>query len=125
MSKTFQPDPTLIMDTMFMFERTQALRAAVELDLFTVIASGATRVPEIAARTKAAERGIRILCDFLTVSGFLTKSDDSYTVSPVVAPFLDSRSPMYFGAMAKFLAHPTITRSFEDLADKVRRGGAT
>jgi 2-polyprenyl-3-methyl-5-hydroxy-6-metoxy-1,4-benzoquinol methylase len=113
------------MDTMFMFQRTQALKAAVELDLFTIIASGATRVPDIAARTKAAERGIRILCDFLTISGFLTKSENSYAVAPVVAPFLDSRSPMYFGAMAKFLAHPTITRSFENLADKVRKGGAT
>jgi len=28
-------------------------------------------------------------------------------------------------AMASFLAHPTITRSFEDVADKVRKGGAT
>jgi ubiquinone/menaquinone biosynthesis C-methylase UbiE len=110
---------------MFMYQRTQAFKAAIDLDLFTTIAGGATRVPEIASRLKAAERGIRVLCDFLAISGFLTKSDDRYAVSPPVAPFLDTRSPSYIGAMAKFLAHPTITRQFEDLADKVRQGGAT
>lgn len=125
MSTTSQPDPSLILDTLFMYERTQALKAAVDLDLFTTIASGATRTPEIASRLKAAERGVRILCDFLTIAGFLTKSDNGYAVSPTVAPFLDTRSPTYIGAMAKFLAHPTITRQFEDLAEKVRRGGAT
>ena len=119
------PDPSLIFDTLFMFQRTQAFKAAIELDLFTTIAGGATSVPEIASRLDAAERGIRILCDFLTIHGFLTKSGDSYAVSPQVAPFLDSHSPVYFGAMAKFLGHPTVTRSFEDLADKVRRGGAS
>ena len=119
------PDPGLIMDTLFMFQNTQAFRAAIELDLFTVIASGASRVAEIAPRVHAAERGVRILCDFLTTRGFLTKSGDAYAVSPVVAPFLDTRSPVYIGAMAKFLAHPAITRSFEDLTDKVRKGGAS
>ena len=119
------PDPGLIMETLFMFQSTQAFKAAIDLDLFTVIASGATRVPEIAARLKSAERGVRILCDFLTTRGFLVKSAGSYAVSPTVAPFLDARSPAYIGAMASFLAHPTITRSFEDVADKVRKGGAT
>lgn len=125
MSTTSQPDPSLILDTLFVFQRTQAFKAAIDLDLFTAIASGATRIPEIAARVKASERGIRILCDYLTISGFLTKSDSSYAVSPKVAPFLDARSPAYIGAMANFLAHPTLTRSFEDLADKVRQGGAS
>jgi 2-polyprenyl-3-methyl-5-hydroxy-6-metoxy-1,4-benzoquinol methylase len=119
------PNPGLIIDTLFMFQSTQAFKAAIELDLFTVVAGGATRVSEIAVRLKAAERGVRILCDFLTTRGFLVKSEDSYAVSPAVAPFLDTRSPAYIGAMAKFLAHPTITRSFEDLADKVRKGGAS
>lgn len=113
------------MDALFAFQRTQALKAAVELDLFTTIASGATRAPEIAARLDAAERGVRILCDFLTIQGFLTKSGESYAVSPTVAPFLDKRSPVYFGAMANFLAHPSVTRSFEDLAAKTRAGGAS
>src|SRR6185436_6268858 len=30
-----------------------------------------------------------------------------------------------FGGMAKFLAHSTVTRSFEDLAGKVLKGGAS
>jgi 2-polyprenyl-3-methyl-5-hydroxy-6-metoxy-1,4-benzoquinol methylase len=120
-----QPDTTLIFDTMFMFQRTQAFKAAIELDLFTAIAAGATRIPDIATRLGAVERGIRILCDYLTIHGFLTKSGDRYAVSPVVAPFLDTRSPAYIGAMAKFLAHPTVTRSYESLADNVRNGGAS
>jgi len=127
MSATTQPtpDPSILFDTLFMFQRTQAFKAAIDLDLFTAIASGATRVPEIASQLHAAERGIRILCDYLSIYGFLAKAGGSYSVAPNVAPFLDSHSPVYLGGMAKFLAHSDVTRSFEDLAEKVRRGGAS
>ena len=55
------------------YQQTAALRAAIELELFTAIGDGAQTVPAIAAQCKASERGTRILCDYLTIVGFLTK----------------------------------------------------
>jgi len=121
---TSQPDPGLILQTLCAFEQTQALKAAIELDLFTAIAEGATAPAPIAQRVKASERGVRILCDYLTVHGFLTKANGAYGLAPTAATFLDKRSPMYMGSMANFLTHPTIVGTFDNLAEAVRRGGA-
>jgi hypothetical protein len=69
-------DPLLrLFDAISGYQRTGALRAAVELDLFTTIAAGTDTVPALAACCRAAERGIRILCDTLTAHGFLRKDD--------------------------------------------------
>jgi hypothetical protein len=57
------------------FQKTMALKGAVELEIFTHIADGATSAAEIAKRCHAAERGVRILCDFVTINGLLTKTD--------------------------------------------------
>jgi 2-polyprenyl-3-methyl-5-hydroxy-6-metoxy-1,4-benzoquinol methylase len=117
-----QPDPGLILQTLMAFEQTQALKAAVELDLFTTIGDGANTPPDIAKKLEAPERGVRILCDYLTVHGFLTKDGATYRLSPTAAAFLNKRSPAYMGAMANFLAHKYITSSFENMAETVRNG---
>jgi 2-polyprenyl-3-methyl-5-hydroxy-6-metoxy-1,4-benzoquinol methylase len=111
------------MQTLNAYQQTYALKGALELDVFTHIGQGATAA-EIAARTQASERGIRILCDYLVINGFLTKSGHSYGVTPDAAAFLDSRSPAFLGAGARFLASDAITDNFRDLAARVRRGGA-
>ena len=116
------PNPMAILEALNAYQRTAALKGAIELDLFTAIAEGNTTVPQIAKRCDASERGIRILADFLTVGGFLTKSGDQYSVSGDVAPFLDRRSPMYLGGMAEFLTHPENTKAYSDIAETVRRG---
>ena len=45
----------------------------MELDLFTAIGEGADAAHTLAVRCQAAERGIRILCDYLVVIGFLPR----------------------------------------------------
>jgi len=105
------------------FQLTQALKGAIELDVFTHIGSGAATAASIASRAGASERGIRILCDFLVVHGFLGKDDDRYVCSPTAAAFLDKGSPAYIGSIAGFLANDRIVRSFKDLAGAVRKGG--
>ena len=46
MSTTYaQPSPELFFDTLNAHVRTEALRAALELDLFTAIGEGANTVP--------------------------------------------------------------------------------
>ena len=68
------PSPALVFDTLIAYQRTAALRAAIELDLFRAIGEGPGDVPSIAQRCAASERGIRILCDFLTINGLLSKT---------------------------------------------------
>lgn len=107
------------------FQLTAALKAAVELDIFTAIAEGASTPAEIAKRCQVAERGARILCDYLVIHEFLVKRDGRYSCSPDSAAFLDRRSPMYLGSCADFLTSPSLTEPFRDLAAVVRKGGTT
>jgi len=63
-----------IFDALNAYQKTMALKGAVELEIFTHIADGATTAAEIAKKCHASERGVRILCDFLTINGLLTKA---------------------------------------------------
>jgi hypothetical protein len=117
------PDPGLILNALNAFQLTQALKGAIELEVFSHIAAGPTTAAAIAAQASASERGVRILCDFLTVHGFLGKEDGRYTNSPTAAAFLDKRSPTYIGSMAGFLANERLVSSFSNLAGAARKGG--
>ncbi len=59
-----------------------ALKGALDLELFTHIADGATSAAEMRQRSKASERGVRILCDYMVVHGFLTKHEGAYGLTP-------------------------------------------
>ena len=116
------PTPEGFFDMAFAFERTAALKAAVELELFTAIGEGAAIVGPLAKRCAASERGIRILCDFLTINGLLTKTGDRYQLTPSTAVFLVKTSQAYLGGTLAFLASQDIVRNFDGLADTIRRG---
>jgi len=123
MSVVDTPSPLRVLEALNSFQRTYALRAAIELDLFTHIATGATRVPDLAARLQASDKGVRVLCDYLTICGFLRKQGDEYSLAADTALFLDSRSPSFVGTGVFFLAHPRNVELFADLTEAVRRGG--
>ncbi len=116
------PSPDLFFSTVGAYQRTAALRAAIDLGLFTAIGDGAHTVPEISKACQASARGTRILSDFLTIVGFLTKTGDSYELTPDSAFFLSTRSPAYLGGTMAFLGSAPIMRHFDDLAAIVRRG---
>ena len=120
---TPQPSPLLFFDTMRAYQRTAALKSAIELDLFTAIGEGNATADAAARRCKTSERGTRILCDFLVVIGFLTKENARYTLTPDSAAFLDRRSPAYLGGAVEFLGCPSNAESFGKLTDAVRKGG--
>ena len=122
MTTTAGPSPALFFDTVFAYQRTAALNAALDLELFTAIDEGAQTVPAIAKRCKASERGTRMLCDYVTVSGFLTKTGEGYQLTPDTAFFLSKRSQAYLGGTTEFLASPDLKRRAEDVAATVRRG---
>jgi hypothetical protein len=76
-----KPSPELIFGSLISYQHAFALKAAIELDLFTAIAEGATDAAAIAKRVNAAERGVRILADGMTVQGFLRKENGKYSLS--------------------------------------------
>ncbi len=118
-----EPSPALFFDTITGFERTEALKAAIDLGLFTAIGEGYYTAEEIAVRCEASERGIRILCDYLAVNGFLFKASGQYALTPDSAMFLDSRSSAYLGGAADFLLAPMMASAYKDIAGAVRKGG--
>jgi ubiquinone/menaquinone biosynthesis C-methylase UbiE len=120
-----QPSPQLFFQTTNAYQRTEGLRAAIELELFTAIGEGNKTVPEIATRCKTSERGTRILCDFLCIMGFLTKENGQYGLTGDTAMFLDKRSPAYLGGGIDFLLSPVLTEGFKNFAEAVRKGGTT
>ena len=119
-----QPDPGLIFNELRAFERSAALKGAIDLELFTHIDNGATTPAQIAAKTKATERGVRILCDFLTVAGHLTKSGGAYGLSPNAKVFLSKKSPAYLGSISDFLAGDHQRNAIWQVEKAVRNGGA-
>jgi len=117
------PTPERIFETMNAFQRTQALGAAIELDLFTAIGEGVATAKSLGRRLGAAERGVRILCDYLVVIGLLAKNEGGYSLAPDSAVFLDRRSPAYMGTAARFLMSPGLKEAFRDVAGTARKGG--
>ena len=98
------PTPERFFNAINAYEQTEAIKSAVELDLFTAIAEGNKTSASIAKRCNSSERGTRILCDFLTIHGFLTKDDSSYALAPDTAMFLNRQSPAYLGSTVEFIS---------------------
>jgi 2-polyprenyl-3-methyl-5-hydroxy-6-metoxy-1,4-benzoquinol methylase len=118
------PSPAIVFDTLQAYQRSVALVGAIDLDLFTAIADGNKTLSAIAARIKASEKGTRVLCDFLTIMGFLVKQGGEYSLTPDSDAFLNRHSPAYMGTMANFLVNPQVAGMLENIADVIRHGGA-
>ena len=122
-AQSSKPSPEHFFRSVNAFHLTHALKGAIDLDVFTAIAEGATTAKALAESRRASERGMRILCDYLVVTGFLTKVNDKYGLTPDSAMFLDRRLPTYVGDSAEFLLSPTFAQAFSDVAAAVRKGG--
>ena len=121
--QTTPPNPGLLFDTLGAYQKTGALRAAIDLDVFTAIAEGNTTAAALASRCGAAERGMRILCDTLTVIGFFTKESGNYQLTADSALFLNRNSPAYMGSVTRFLGSPEMMDLYRDMTGLVRNGG--
>jgi 2-polyprenyl-3-methyl-5-hydroxy-6-metoxy-1,4-benzoquinol methylase len=116
------PNPALIFETLQAHQRSAALRAAIELNVFGAVGEGPADAAALAARCAASERGMRILCDFLTIMGLLAKRDGVYRHTPTSALFLDPRSPTSLHLTAGFLGLAEMRATFDSLAEIVRSG---
>jgi ubiquinone/menaquinone biosynthesis C-methylase UbiE len=117
------PTPERIFRTINAHQETAALRTGIDLDVFTAIAEGADEPVSLSQRTGASERGIRILCNSLTVLGFLTKRDGRYSLAPDAAFFLNRRSPASMCTLPRFLLRDEALVAFVRLTDAVKQGG--
>jgi 2-polyprenyl-3-methyl-5-hydroxy-6-metoxy-1,4-benzoquinol methylase len=118
-----QPFNQKFFATITAYKNAAALKAAIDLDLFTAIGDG-IRTPEaLALRTQSSARGVRILCDFLVAEGFLAKQDGRYSLPPDTERFLNRKSPTCIASAANFLFGPMLSGYFQDLAACVREGG--
>jgi hypothetical protein len=118
-----RPTPERIFNTLNAHQQTAALKAAIELDVFTAIDEGCQEAKQIAEKVKASERGVRILCDFLAIHGFLDKKEGRYTLASDGAVFLSRRSPAYMGTIIGFLGNERNLETFARLTEAVRCGG--
>jgi SAM-dependent methyltransferase len=112
-----------VIDLFLAYQRTAAVKTGVELDVFTAIAEGVDTAEGLVVRCQAEERGVRILCDYLTVVGLLRKQGDRYALTADAAAFLDRRSPAYVGSVVISAAGETNLQAFARLTAAVRRGG--
>lgn len=116
------PNAGLVFEMMQAHQRTDALKAAIDLDVFRAVGEGPGDVASIARHCAASERGIRILCDFLVICGVLSKVDGRYRHTATSAVFLDPRSPSSMASVAQFLSNPSLLEPYRHLAEIVRSG---
>ena len=97
------PDPSLIMQIGMGFWPSKTLLSAVELGLFTALASGALTGPEIAQRLDLGSRAVYDFLDGLVALRLLERDglgeDAHYRNTPDAAVFLDRKSPAYIGGI--------------------------
>ena len=118
-------NPGRIHQALTSYQLAMALKGAIDLEVFTHIAGGATTSEAIAPLCQGTEKGVRVLCDYLPVHGFLTKAKGAYGLAPDTAALLDKNSPSYMGSVAEFFTHPMMVNKYRDVAALVRNGGAT
>jgi len=116
------PSPEHIFATLNAYQQTAALRT--ELEVFTAIGQGIDSTAALAEKCQASERGIRTLCDYLVVNGYLAKNAQRYELMPDSAIFLNKQSPAYLGSAVEFLTLPELMDAFKDLTAIVRNGGS-
>jgi 2-polyprenyl-3-methyl-5-hydroxy-6-metoxy-1,4-benzoquinol methylase len=117
-----EPNPGLVWDTMTAHQRSAALKAGIELGVFDALGDGPTTAAALAAKAGVAERGMRILCDYLTIHGLIAKAEGRYAHTPTSAVFLDSRSPASMAPTLPFLMNQKILAASAGLTETIRQG---
>ncbi|MCC7162839.1 MAG: hypothetical protein IT331_10135 [Anaerolineae bacterium] len=82
--------------------KAAALKAAIELDIFSRIAEGNYSLPAFCRVTGLNERAARLLLDALANMGYLSRTDFEYTLSPTAETYLVRGGREYLGEV--FLA---------------------
>src|SRR5258708_30792539 len=111
-----RPTPERIFNTLNAYQQAAALKTAIEVDVFTAIGAGANTAATIAAKTGAAEKGVRVLCDYMTIQGFLIKENGRYALTQESAVFLCRTSPPRFAPLVGLLGGEGVRGNLRVLA---------
>ncbi|MGA6973029.1 MAG: methyltransferase [Candidatus Binatus sp.] len=99
-----------------------AMKAALDLEIFTHIANGANTAEKIAAAKHLPVRSTRILCDALVALDVLEKSGGSYSLPPLSRALLVKGSPTYAGGMAGIVGNRALWNEYGRLTEVVKAG---
>jgi len=91
------PSGQKIADLVWGFAPTQAAAAAVELDLFSLIAQGMSGASELAKASGTQARGLTMLLDALVGMGLLDKQKGRYALTPEAEAYLVKGKDSYMG----------------------------
>ena len=114
-------DAAALMQIQFSFAASRILLTALELDVFTPLASGEKTAAELVDATGYSARGLPMLLDALVPLGLLSKRDGRYALTPLSQKCLVKGAPAYIGA-ALVPAHRQMLASWGQLAESVRTG---
>jgi hypothetical protein len=113
--------PDAIMQLGFGYWGSKTLLSAVELGLFTELASGPLELAEIRARLGLHERSARDFLDALVALGMLQRDGGRYANTPATDLYLDRAKPTYMGGMMEMMS-ARLFRYWADLTEGLKTG---
>lgn len=114
-------NPGTLLETSGGYWKTCALHAAVQLDVFTVIADHRLSAETISKTLQADPRALAMLLNALTAMKLLEKSGDHYANTPEAGTYLSKSSPAYIGYIIKH--HHHLVASWSRLDQAIQTGG--
>lgn len=115
-------DGELTASLMGAFMSSAALKAGIELDVFTAVSKGATSAELLAKHTNTSFHAMRILADALVAYGLLEKRLSRYSLTPESAALLVKGSPTYVGDFSQVSFHPILWEQAAQLTQVVKAG---
>jgi hypothetical protein len=115
------PTPDAILQTGLAFWPAKTLLSAIELGVFTELASGAETLEGLRTRLGLHERSARDFFDTLVTLGFLSRHDGRYANTAETDLFLDRRKPSYIGGILE-MANARLYRFWGDLTEGLKTG---
>jgi len=118
---TPHPSPEKIMQIGLGFWGSKTLLSAIELGLFTELASGSRDLAAIEKRLALHPRSSRDFLDALVALGFLERTGGRYRNAAETDLFLDKSKPSYLGGMLEMANH-RLFAYWNRLTDALRTG---
>jgi hypothetical protein len=100
-----RPTPDKILQTGLAFWASKTLLSAIELGLFSELASGPQSLDSLSARLKLHPRSVRDFLDALVALGFLNRNGGQYANTAETELFLDRKKPSYVGGILEMANH--------------------
>ena len=112
-------DPSRILDALRGYWHTEALKAAIDIGVFTALDRRARTAGALAKACGADEGRLRRLCDNLVSQRFLVRKNGKYRAAADAARYLNEASPDSLVGSTRFFNEPPVTTAFARLGRSV------